>query len=104
MGGPEKAVAANLRANLPELSMLSSLLGQPLGGSAVLTASVTGTESRPSLELNLSSDGTRVASSGADHVEANIRSSPRRALANPATRLDLTATGRILGLVALEGD
>ena len=103
IGGPEKAVAADLRANLPELSMLSGLLGQPLGGSAVLTASVTGTESRPSLELNLSSDGTRLASSGAEHVEANIRASPIGALDNPETRIDLAATGRILGLVAPEG-
>ena len=103
IGGPEKAVAADLRANLPELSALSGLLGQPLGGSAVLTASVTGTESRPSLELNLSSDGTRLASSGADHVEANIRASPTGALDNPETRIDLAATGRILGLVAPEG-
>ena len=103
IGGPEKAVAADLRANLPDLSVLSGLLGQPLGGSAVLTASVTGTESRPSLELNLSSDGTRLASSGADHVEANIRASSAGALDNPETRIGLAATGRILGLVAPEG-
>ncbi len=103
IGGPEKAVAADLHANLPDLSMVSGLLGQPLGGSAVLIASVTGTESRPSLELNLSSDGTRLASSGAEHVEADIRASPMGALDNPETRIDLAATGRILGLVAPEG-
>ena len=103
IGRPEKAVAADLRANLPHLSALSGLLGQPLAGSAVLTASVTGTESRPSLELNLSSDGTRLASSGADHVEANIRASSAGALDNPETRIRLAAKGRILGLVAPEG-
>ena len=103
IGGPEKAVAADLRATLPDLSTLSGLLGQPLGGSVVLTASVTGTESRPSLQLNLSSDGTRLASSGAEHVEADIRASPIGALDNPETRIDLGATGRILGLVAPEG-
>ncbi len=101
--GPEKSVAADLRASLPQLSMLSGLLGQPLSGSAVLTASVTGTESRPSLELNLSSNGTRIASSGAEHIEAHIRASPMGALDNPETRIDLAATGRILGLVAPEG-
>ncbi len=103
IGGAEKAVAADLRADVPDLSMLSGLLGQPLGGSAVLEASATGTESRPSLELNLSSNGTRLASSGADHVEANIRANPMGALDNPETRIGLAATGRILGLVAPEG-
>ena len=103
IGGPEKAVAADLRANLPDLSTLSGVLGQPLGGSAALTVSVTGTESRPSLELNLSSDGTRLASSGAEHVEANIRARPIGALDNPETRVELAGTGRILGLVAPEG-
>ena len=103
IGGPEKAVAADLRANLPELSAFSGLLGQPLGGSAVLKASVTGTESRPSLELNLSIDGTRLASSGAEHVEAEIRASPTGALDNPETRIDLAATGRILGLAPPDG-
>ena len=101
--GPEKAVAADLRANLPDLSTLSGVLGQPLGGSAALTVSVTGTESRPSLELNLSSDGTRLASSGAEHVEANFRARPIGALDNPETRVELAGTGRILGLVAPEG-
>ena len=103
IGGPQEAVAADLRANVPDLSAFSGLLGQPLAGSAVLTASVTGTESRPSLELHLSSDGTRLASSGAEHVEADIRASPRGALDNPETRIDLAASGRILGLVAPEG-
>ncbi len=103
IGGPEKAVAADLRANLPDLSTLSGVLGQPLGGSAALTVSVTGTESRPSLELNLSSDGTRLASSGAEHVEANFRARPIGALDNPETRVELAGTGRILGLVAPEG-
>ena len=103
MAGPEKAVAADLHANLPDLSMLSGLLGQPLGGSAVLAASVTGTESRPSVELNLSSDAIRLASSGAEHVEADIRASPTGPLDNPETRIELAATGRILGLVAPEG-
>ncbi len=103
IGGPEKAVAADLRANIPDLSTLSGVLGQPLGGSAALTASVTGTESRPSLELNLSSEGTRLASSGAEQVEAHIRASPMGALDKPETRIDMAATGRILGLVAPEG-
>jgi translocation and assembly module TamB len=103
IGAPEKAVAADLRATLPDLSTLSGLLGQPLGGSAVLRASLTGTQSRPSLELSLSTDGMRLASTGAERVEANIQAHPLGALDNPETRIDLAATGHILGLVAPEG-
>ena len=35
-GGPDKAVSAHLRAEIPELLRLAGLLGQPLDGSAVL--------------------------------------------------------------------
>src|SRR5204863_530705 len=78
-------------------------LGQPLGGSAAITASVSGTESRPSLDLNLAIGGIRFASSGAEHLEAGIRASPSGALDNPETPIELAAKGRILGLVAPEG-
>ncbi|HEY1433456.1 MAG TPA: hypothetical protein VGF39_17765, partial [Stellaceae bacterium] len=103
IGGPDKAVAADLRANVPDLSMLSGLSGQLLGGSAVITAAVTGTESQPSLDLNLSIGGLRIASSGAEQIEADIRASPTGAIENPGTRIELAANGRILGLVAPEG-
>jgi translocation and assembly module TamB len=102
-GGPEKAVAADLRANIPELSVLSGLLGQPLAGSAVITALVTGPESRPSVDLNLSIGGLRVAASGAEQIEADIRASSTGAVENPETRIELAAIGRILGLVPPEG-
>ena len=103
IGGPEKLVAGDLRADVRDLSALSGLLGQPLGGAAVITASVTGTESRPSLSLNLSVGGLRVAFSGAEQIEADIRASPTGAVENPETRIDLAANGRILGLIAPEG-
>ena len=102
-GGPEKAVAAHLRANLPELSRFAQLVGQPIDGSASLTAVVTGTESRPALELDLSATGLRVGSSGAEHVEANVWATPKGVLDNPETQIDLAAKGRIAGLVTPEG-
>ncbi|MFL5267646.1 MAG: hypothetical protein ACJ8AH_13815, partial [Stellaceae bacterium] len=102
-GGAEKAVTAHLRANVPELSTLAGLLGNQLGGSASLTADVTGTQSRPALALVLSGSGVRVGTSGADHVEANMSASPTDALDNPAARIEFATKGRIEGLVAPEG-
>jgi translocation and assembly module TamB len=103
IGGPEKAVAADLHANLLELAKFSGLLGEPLGGSAVITAKASGTESRPSLELNLSISGLHVASSGAEQIEADIRASPTGPVENSEMRIDLAANGRIHGLVTSEG-
>jgi len=103
IGGAEKTVAADLRASFPGLSVLSGLLGQPLGGSATVTALVTGTESQPSLDLNLSLDGLRIASSGAEHIEAEIRATPTGTVQAPETRIEVAANGRLLGLVAPEG-
>ncbi|HYZ41915.1 MAG TPA: hypothetical protein VE687_15025, partial [Stellaceae bacterium] len=102
-GGAEKAVIAHLRANMPDLSTLAGLLGNQLGGSASLTAEVTGTQSRPALALNLSGSGVRVGTSGADHVEASMSASPTGALDNPDSRVDFAAKGRVEGLVAPEG-
>ena len=96
-GGPEKAVAAHLRANVPELSPLAGLLDYPLNGSATLTAAVTGTETHPTLGLNLSGAGIRVGSSGAERIEADISATPLGILDNPETRIELAAKGRIEG-------
>ncbi|HYZ42287.1 MAG TPA: hypothetical protein VE687_16945, partial [Stellaceae bacterium] len=102
-GGAEKAVTAHLRANVPELSVLAGLVGNQLGGSASLTAEVTGTQSRPALALNLSASAVRVGTSGTDHVEASISASPTGALDNPDARIEFAAKGRVEGLAAPEG-
>src|SRR5262249_31593374 len=69
VGGPRKRATAHLNAELPELSRLAGLLGQSLSGSANLAATVTGTESRPSLELRLSGTGIGFGPSGAERLE-----------------------------------
>ncbi len=102
-GGAEKAVTAHLRANVPELSTLAGLLGNQLGGSASLTAEVTGTQSRPALALKLSGNEVRVGMSGADHVEASMSAASTRALDHPDARVEFAAKGRVEGLVAPEG-
>jgi translocation and assembly module TamB len=101
-GGPEKAVAAHLRADLPQLSPLAGVLGNQLNGSAFVTAEVTGSESRPTLVLNLSGSGVRLGSVGADHVAMDISATPT-ALDSPDARIEFAAKGRIEGLVTPEG-
>ncbi|MBV8335261.1 MAG: translocation/assembly module TamB domain-containing protein [Alphaproteobacteria bacterium] len=102
-GGDEKAIAAHLRANVPNLSAIAGLLGDQLSGSASLVAEVTGTESRPAVTLTLSGSGVRVGGSGADHVEAQVSATPTGVLDNPDARIEFAASGRVEGLVAPEG-
>jgi len=102
-GGHNKDVEAHLRANMLELSPLVALLGTNLAGSASLTASVTGTEGRPALMLNLSGAEIRLGASGAERVEAELSATPTDVLDNPDTRIEFTAKGRIEGLVTPEG-
>jgi translocation and assembly module TamB len=102
-GGPNDAVAAHLTAELPELSPLAGLLANPIDGSAKLGAELSGTKSRPQLELNLSGTGIRFGSSGAEQVEADVSAAPTDVLDNPKTRVKVAAQGRIEGLVTPEG-
>jgi translocation and assembly module TamB len=102
-GGPDKAIGAHLRGNVPELSIFADLIGQPINGSAVLMASVDGSESRPALELNLSGTGIRLGPSGAEHVEADFSAAPTGVLDNPETRIEVAAKGRIERLIIPEG-
>ena len=102
-GGPNEAVEAHLRANVPKLSSLAELIGSSLGGSASLTADVTGTEKRPALALNLSGTTIRLGSSGAERVETHITATPTGVLDQPNAQVEFVADGRIEGLVAPEG-
>jgi translocation and assembly module TamB len=102
-GGDDKAIAAHLRANVPELSAIAGLLGNQLSGSASLVAEVTGTESHPAITLNLSGNAVRVAASGADRVETQVSAAPTGALDSSDTRIEFAAKGRVEGLVAPEG-
>ena len=103
LGGPQKAVEAHLRVDVPELPTLGGPLGSRLAGSASLAAQVTGTESRPELVLNLSGAGFRFGSAGAEHIEANVSAAPTGTLDSPDTRIEFGAKGRVEGLFAPEG-
>ena len=103
-GGPDETVEAHLRANMPDLSPLAELTGSSNpGGSASLTADVTGTEKRPALVLNLAGTAIHFGSSGAEHVEAHVSATPAEALDKADARVEFAATGRIEGIVAPEG-
>jgi translocation and assembly module TamB len=103
VGGPNKAVAAHLRADVPELAPLAGLLGNQLSGSASLTAEVTGTESRPTVVLDFSGAGIRFSASGAEHIGAHVSATPTGVLDNPDAQIQFDAKGRIEGLVTPEG-
>src|ERR1700730_8728058 len=94
-GGTEKTIEAHFRANVPALSPLEGFLGSQLDGSASLSAAVTGTESRPAVELDLSGSGIRFGSAGADQIAAKVSGKPTGGLDSPDTRIAFTAQGRI---------
>jgi translocation and assembly module TamB len=102
-GGPNGAVEAHLRANVPELAPFAGLVGGRIEGAASLTANITGTEKRPALTLNLSGTAIRLGSSGAEHIEAEVSATPTDVLDKPDARIDFAAKGRIEGLIPPEG-
>jgi translocation and assembly module TamB len=102
-GGAERAVAAHLRANVPELSAVSDVLGSQIDGSASLVAEVSGTENHPALALNLSGSAVRVGIAGADHLDASMSAAASGPFDNPQTRIEFTAKGRVDGLIPPEG-
>jgi len=102
-GGAEKAVAAHFRANVPALAPLEGFLGPQLNGSASVSVAITGTESRPAFDLNLSGSGIRLGSAGADQIAAKVSAKPTGGLDSPYTRIEFVAQGRVEGIVTPEG-
>ena len=102
-GGPNEAVDAHLRVNVPEFSPLAGLFRDHLEGAASLTADITGTQKHPALAVNLSGTAIRLGSSGAEHVEADVSVTPTGVLDKPDARVEFAAKGRIEGLVLPEG-
>jgi translocation and assembly module TamB len=101
--GATDTLAANLRADIPQLARLAALLGQPITGSAILTATITGSKRSPAVELKLSGSEIRFATSGAEHIGIDARATATGALDSPKAHVELTAKGRLEGLIAPEG-
>ena len=101
-GGTDGAIAAHLRADVPDLTPLSGVAGAALRGAATLSAEVTGNESRPALTTDLSGTGIRISGSGAEHLETDLSASLSGPSDDPRTRIAVSAKGRIDGLVLPE--
>jgi translocation and assembly module TamB len=98
----DRVIAAHLRADVPELALLSGVLGAPLHGAATLSVGVTGSQNRPIVKADLSGAGMGVSGSGADRIEVHVSATPTGPLDRSATRIDVAAKGRVEGLVVPE--
>ena len=96
------AIAAHLRADVPNLALLSGVVRTPLHGSATLDVGVTGTQNRPVAKADLSGTGIGVSGSEAERVEVHVSATPTGPLDNAATRIAVAANGRIEGLALPE--
>jgi translocation and assembly module TamB len=92
------AVAAKLRADLPDLARLSGVLGTRLDGAAILSIAVTGTQGRPAATVDLSATGIGASGSVAQRVEAHVSAAPTGPLNDPKSRIAVAAHGQIDGL------
>ncbi|HEV7996043.1 MAG TPA: translocation/assembly module TamB domain-containing protein [Stellaceae bacterium] len=97
-GGPNRAIAAHLRANFPRLAVLSGIAGAPLEGAASLNIGVTGSQDHPVVTADLTAAGIAAAGSAAKRVAVHVAARPTGSLADAATRIAVAANGRIEGL------
>jgi translocation and assembly module TamB len=96
------AIAAHLRADIPNLALLSGVVRTPLHGSATLDVGITGTQNRPVAKADLSGTGIGASGSEAERVEVHVSATPTGPLDNAATRIAVAANGRIEGLALPE--
>jgi translocation and assembly module TamB len=98
LAGPDRAIAAHLRARLTRLAPATGALGVGLEGSAELIATISGTEDRPRLDLNVEGDNIAAAFSGAEHAEAHLTMTSAGNLGDPAARVEIAAHGQLRGI------
>ncbi len=96
---PNDLVAAHLHTGIPDLSLLSPLLGAKLGGSGSLSATLADGKTRPTLTANLSIIGARAYGSSAAQIEVKASAIPLGPLGDRHTRITVAASGRLQGLV-----
>ncbi|HEX3863865.1 MAG TPA: translocation/assembly module TamB domain-containing protein [Stellaceae bacterium] len=95
---PDRTIAAHLRAELTKLGAATPLVGQPTHGSAEVTATVSGTENRPQLEIAASGDGMQVADFGAQRANVNLKVGWNGDPADPSSQIDISAGGSVSGI------
>ena len=96
---PNDLVTAHLHTGIPDLSLLSPLLGAKLGGSGSLSATLADGKTRPTLTANLSIIGARAYGSSAAQIEVKASAIPLGPLGDRHTRITVAASGRLQGLV-----
>ncbi|HEX3953057.1 MAG TPA: translocation/assembly module TamB domain-containing protein [Stellaceae bacterium] len=101
-GGPDHAVSAHFRATLPKLAQTSELIGQPAQGSAKISATLAGTDTRPRLDIDASGDSLQVATAGAEHAEAHVALAWDGAPGEAATHITIAAHGQLRGVALPE--
>ncbi len=102
-GGPSGSVAADLRADLPELSKLESITGGDLHGSAVVTAKVSGSKARPAIRADIDVSSAEISGAAARSVAAEVAVTPTGALDAQPTRFAIDAHGQFAGLALPNG-
>ena len=100
---PDRAIAGHIRASLTDLAAASPVLGEPVRGSAELSATIAGTEDRPSLRIEASGESIGVAGAAADHAEAQVAVAWSASVNDPAARLTIAAGGQLRGVAMPDG-
>ncbi len=103
LGGPDHAIDGHIKATLPQLKAVSGLFGQPAEGSAEITATISGREDAPRLQIDATGDAIGIAATGARHVEARVTVGRGGNPGGPDSPIDITATGKLAGIVLPEG-
>jgi len=98
LAGPDRAIAAHLRAIVPRLEAVGGVLGATMTGSAEVIAAISGTEEQPRLDLDAIGDNIVTGASGAEHAEAHLTVTPTGNLGNPSARIDIAARGQVRGV------
>ena len=96
----DNAVAAHLRADLPDLSMLDAITGGKLRGSARVVSELTGSHSHTAVRADLTATGVDAFGATARSLSANVELTPTGALASQQTRVAVEAKGQLVGLSA----
>lgn len=98
-GGPDGSLRAEAIMASSNLAPLAGLAGMPVGGSARLSATLSGTEARPALAIDASADSLQLGASGASHAEARLSATPAGSIDNPKTQVAIASSGRVQGVI-----
>ncbi|MGD9615608.1 MAG: translocation/assembly module TamB domain-containing protein [Alphaproteobacteria bacterium] len=103
VGRPDRGIAAHVAVSLSDLEAASALVGEALRGSAELHATVSGSEDRPRIRIEISGDALGIAAFEAAQGRAQAAVSWSAETGDPAARLLIAADGELRGVVLPEG-